>query len=257
MGNLIIETAGIEEEVMEQLEAALEMEVEEEGEVEGDGREGGYGNLRALVAQKFLTQDAEPSGTTLIDACNEFNNLSRLEMLWTVQNRWPAGARFAFNCYMHWSQLLLRQMGDPPVTILSREGATQGNPFSMVMYGITLAPLAEELRAADLGLLSPFYADDTAFDGSARKSAPLLKLLMKRGLDQGYYTKPAKFLFITDTPGKEEAVEGIDLNFVSGSRYLGAYLGLQEELKAWVKPQVEVLAYRVRVLGKLARRHPQ
>ena len=31
--------------------------------------------------------------------------------------------------------------------------------------------------------------------------------------------------------------EGLVLNFVSGSRYLGAYLGPQEELEAWVKPR--------------------
>ena len=41
----------------------------------------------------------------------------------------------------------------------------------MVLYGITFVPLAEELRAVDLGLLSLFYADDVAFDGSARCSA--------------------------------------------------------------------------------------
>ena len=35
----------------------------------------------------------------------------------------------------------------------------------MVLYGITLFPLAEELRAVDPGLLSPFYEDDAAFDG--------------------------------------------------------------------------------------------
>ena len=51
----------------------------------------------------------------------------------------------------------------------------------MVLYGITLVPLAKDLRAADLGLLSLFYADGAGFDGSARKSAQLLKLLMKRG----------------------------------------------------------------------------
>ena len=45
----------------------------------------------------------------------------------------------------------------------------------MVLYGITLVPLAQELRAADSGLLSPFYVDDVAFDGSARRSAQLLK----------------------------------------------------------------------------------
>ena len=47
------------------------------------------------------------------------------------------------------------------------------------------------------------------------------------------------------------------LNFVSGSRYLGAYLGPQEELEAWVKLQVEAWAHGVRILGKISRRHPQ
>ena len=101
----------------------------------------------------------------------------------------------------------------------------------MVLYRITLVPLAEEIRAADLGLLSPFYADDAAFYGLERRSAQLLKLLMKRGPGRGYFPNPAKSFFISDTPGQEEAVrrefavEGLVLNFVSGIRYLGAYIG--------------------------------
>ena len=71
----------------------------------------------------------------------------------------------------------------------------------MALYGITLVPLAEELRAADPGLLFPFYADDAAFDGLAHRSTQLLKLLMKRGSDRGYFPEPAKFLFILDNPG--------------------------------------------------------
>ena len=108
-----------------------------------------------------------------------------------------------------------------------------------------LVPLVEELRAADPGLLSSFYADDAAFDGSARQSAQLLKLLMKRGPDRGYFPEPAKSLFISDTPGNEEATkqefakEGLVLNFTRVSWYLRAYLGPQKELEAWVKPQVE------------------
>ena len=48
----------------------------------------------------------------------------------------------------------------------------------------------------------------------------------------------SKSLFISDTPVQEEAVrmefaaEVLVLNFVSGSRYLGAYLVPQEELEA-------------------------
>ena len=51
--------------------------------------------------------------------------------------------------------------------------------------------------------------------------------------------------------------EGLTLNFVSGSRYLGAYLGPQAELEAWVKPQMEAWANRVKVLAKISQRHPQ
>ena len=47
------------------------------------------------------------------------------------------------------------------------------------------------------------------------------------------------------------------LNFVSGSRHLGAYLCLKEELVAWVKPQVESRAHGVIVLGKISRQYPQ
>ena len=86
---------------------------------------------------------------------------------------------------------------------------------------------------------------------------------MKRGPDQGYFIKPDKSLFISDKPGQEEgakrefAVEGLNLNFVSGSRYLGAYLGPQKELEVWVKPQVQAWVHGVRVFGKISQQHPQ
>ena len=35
----------------------------------------------------FLTQDAEPIGKTLVTAYNGFDELSLLEMLWTVRHR--------------------------------------------------------------------------------------------------------------------------------------------------------------------------
>ena len=143
------------------------METEEDREGEVEGEEGSDGTQSSLVYLEFLTQYAEPSGTTIVDACNGFNKLSRLAMMWTVRHRWPAGARFGFNCYRHCAQLLLLQPGEPPVAIMIQERVTQGDPLYMVLYGINLVPLVEELRAADLGLLSPFYANDAAFDGSA------------------------------------------------------------------------------------------
>ena len=82
--------------------------------------------------------------------------------------------------------------------------------------------------------------------------------MIRRGPDWGYFPKPAKSLFISDTQGQEEAakrefsVEVLTLNLVSGSWYLGAYLGPQKELEAWVKPQVEAWAHGVRFLSQIA-----
>ena len=47
------------------------------------------------------------------------------------------------------------------------------------------------------------------------------------------------------------------MNFVSGSRYLGANLIPQEELEAWVKPQEEAWAHGVIILDQIARQEPQ
>ena len=84
LNNLRIDMVGTEEEAAEGLAASLVMKVEEDRG--GEGEEGGDGNLRALGALEFLTQDAEPSRTTLVDAHNGFNKLSRLAMLWSVRH---------------------------------------------------------------------------------------------------------------------------------------------------------------------------
>ena len=79
MGNLNIDMAGTEEEGAEGITEALDMEVEKDRGIEGE-EEGGE-TQRELGALEFLTQEAEPSGTTLVDDRNGFNKLSRLAML--------------------------------------------------------------------------------------------------------------------------------------------------------------------------------
>ena len=74
---LIVKTEGIEEEAAEIKEEALRMEVKEEVE----GEEKGDGNLRAQGSIESRNQEAEPSGTTIVDVRNGFNKMSRLEIL--------------------------------------------------------------------------------------------------------------------------------------------------------------------------------
>ena len=70
----------------------------------------------------------------------------------------------------------------------------------MVLNGITLVPLVEDLRYTDPTLLSPFYADDVEFDESEIQSAAQLRLLMNWGPDRGYFPEPYKSLFVSDKP---------------------------------------------------------
>ena len=84
-----------QKEAEEGLEEAFGMEVE--GDMGSEDEEWGGGTQRALEALEFLTQEAEPSGTTRVDARNGFNELIRFAMLLTVRHRWTAGARFAFS----------------------------------------------------------------------------------------------------------------------------------------------------------------
>ena len=75
----------------------------------------------------------------------------------------------------------------------------------VVLYGIALYPLVEKLRDADITLLSPFYANDAAFDGSMWRSAAQLRLLMDQGPDRGYFPESAKSLFIAKKTDEKRA----------------------------------------------------
>ena len=57
------------------------------------------GTVHAVSAVWAEMDQDEQNGFLVIDAENAFNSCSRINMLWNVRHLWPAGARFAFNCY--------------------------------------------------------------------------------------------------------------------------------------------------------------
>ena len=87
--------------------------------------------------------------------------------------------------------------------------------------------------------------------------------MMDRGPDQGYFPKPTESLFIADNPEYKEAARqefeqvGLNIVYIDGGRYLGAYLGPGEDLEEWVRTKVEAWAHEVHILAKIAKRYPQ
>ena len=86
---------------------------------------------------------------------------------------------------------------------------------------------------------------------------------MERGPDRGNFPNPDTYLFITDNLEEKEVAkreferEGLNIYYVGGGRYLGAYLGPREELEAWVRPKVEAWSHGVRTLAKIAKQYPK
>ena len=88
-----------------------------------------------------------------------FTEINRVGMLWTVHHLWPSGARFVFNCYRHWSSLVLRNRNRTASTLYSSERVMQGYPISMVACGIGVLPMIKNLKAAHPDATKTWYAD--------------------------------------------------------------------------------------------------
>lgn len=106
-------------------------------------------------------------GFLLVDSRNAFNELNHPMMLWIIRHEWPEGARSAHNCYRRRSHLMVRGMnGDKAQWIFSMAGITQGDPLSMILYGLGLLPLCRSLRSLVPDTIQPWYADEAGVGGS-------------------------------------------------------------------------------------------
>ncbi|KAI2507264.1 hypothetical protein MHU86_7100 [Fragilaria crotonensis] len=212
------------------------------------------------IADDVGLSTAEASAVLLVDATNGFNELGRKAMLWTVRHRWANGARFSFNCYRHSAQLLLRRRGGDCEIILSREGVTQGDPLSMVLYGLALTPLAETIRERVPTVAQPWYADDAAMAGPVDGIAEAQRLLLDLGPRRGYFPEPDKSILIvplaTPPPALVPLAE-FHFRHAEGHRYLGGFVGSGAAEAAWVDPQVQQWIEGVHRLAAAARRYPQ
>ena len=78
-------------------------------------------------------------------------------MIWMVRHCWPLGAIFALNCYQHEALLVVWRLAALCTIMTIRYRVTQGDPLSVVLYGLSFLPLEEAIRAADLVFLYPWY----------------------------------------------------------------------------------------------------
>ncbi len=202
----------------------------------------------------------EEWGFLLVDAKNAFNEGNRTVMLWTVRHKWPSGARFTFNCYRHWSVLVVRYPNGHALMIFSKEGVTQGDPLAMVAYGLLLLPLIRSLKSELPDVNQPWYADDSGAGGSFAGIRKYFALLQEKGPKRGYHPEPTKSILVVQEHNKaaaEIAFKDLGFTIVTGTRYLGGFIGSETDQSDWVKSKTSDWADAVRELSLVAHRYPQ
>ncbi len=210
----------------------------------------------------------DPIDVTLLDASNGFNEISRLRCLHTIRHLWPSASRFAFNCYRHYIQICIRDHNSPATIIPGYEGIQQGDPLSMILYGLALTPLIDRIHTEHSSIffsenfLDPWYADDATIVATVSNTITIIKAIQNLGPVYGYFIQPEKSVHICskDQISKTKPqFQAANLNFqyVEGARYLGSYIGEANFFPTWIKPQIQTWVSAVQDLSIAATKYPQ
>ena len=120
--------------------------------------EGAIHAMELLWQQKF---HEEEGGFLLIDTMDVSNEENWNVMLWAVHYEWTSGAKFTFNCYCHGATRVIWYARGLGHFIHSKEGVTQSDPLSSIVYGIGIMPLIHDLRKAHPKVIQRWYVNDS------------------------------------------------------------------------------------------------
>ena len=207
--------------------------------------------------------DQPDFGFLQIDAKNAFNELDRTMMLYVTRYLWPHGARYAYNCYKHWSVVLFHDPTSGIATkIFSATGVVQGCPLSMYLYSLTTVPLIQRLQREFSSLLHLWYADDGNIAGPFDQIQCFLSRLTNLGKPYGYYVQPSKCQLITRHPDSaryafEESPLASSVLITTGSRFLGGHIGIDTSFNQWLSDKVQDWAKGIATISTAATSYPQ
>ena len=143
------------------------------------------GGCEAAVhaARRYLEALPDDHVLVKLDFTNAFNSIHRREMLLAVHSRIPELSAFCQSAYGQPSLLFFG-----PYTVLSQEGAQQGDPIGPLLFCNTIHPLLSSLQAPlNLGFL-----DDVTLAGQVETVASDVAEIVRAGSEIGLTLNVAK-----------------------------------------------------------------
>lgn len=112
----------------------------------------------------------------------------------------------------------------------SQEGITQGDPLSMILYGLATIPLIQKLKTI-LNISQAWYADDFSCRGSFDDVMWWWHKLWEIGPKYGYFPQINKTKLIwnhSQEVSKSEIKKIAGMQVVKGTKFLGGYVGCEK-----------------------------
>ena len=78
----------------------------------------------------------------------------------------------------------------------SKEGVTQGDPLTIIAYGIGILPHIKNFKEEILDITQPWYDDDAGALGMFARLKTNFDLLIRQGPGRGYHPEPTKSVLI-------------------------------------------------------------
>ena len=132
---------------------------------------------------------------------------------------------FVQRTYRGFARLVLRGSDE---CLFSKEGVTQGDPLSVLIYAVALLlPYVKSLKAKE-NRLQTWYADDSACIGNIKEVRSWYDQLAEQGPAYGDFPEPKKCCLIVIPQFEDEArlVFGdLGVQIVNGHRFLGGVIG--------------------------------
>ena len=100
-------------------------------------------NSLDAINDVFNEKSSQGQSLMLLDAANAFNSVNLEAALLNAGREWPRGSTFFFNSYQSPSELFFQGSNE---SLFSYEGTTQGDPLSILLYGMALMPMIRRLR---------------------------------------------------------------------------------------------------------------
>ena len=152
-------------------------------------------------------------------------------MLWAVQFEWPSGVQFSLNCYRFGATLVVFNKDGSGHFLHIKEGVTQGYPLTIITFGIGIFLMICKLYTTHAHIMQPWYGEDSVEGGAFEALHDnMYNLLVRRSLQEYFpdLTKSILVVFLWNVQRAEAYLRGMGVQVVTGSRYLGVFIGDQE-----------------------------